>query len=128
MIFWNWRTCQVEGEEGAIEEKEIPFMWYYTVFNLAQIDGIAAPEVQDGELLSILSCEEIIKNMPQAPLIPRTAWPVRAITRPRTLSKYRPRVPLSISPLFLLTVRAYFDILINKKRDGVGQNCPYSRG
>lgn len=69
VIFWNWRTRQVEGEEGAIEEKEIPFMRYYTVFNLAQIDGIATPEVQSGEFVPVLSCEEVIKNMPQAPVI-----------------------------------------------------------
>lgn len=69
VIFWNWRTRQVEGKEGEIEEKEIPFMRYYTVFNLAQIDGIATPEVQGGEFVPVLSCEDVIKNMQQAPVI-----------------------------------------------------------
>lgn len=38
---------------GVIEEKEIPFMRYTLlhVFNLSQIDGIAAPEVQSGEFV-----------------------------------------------------------------------------
>jgi antirestriction protein ArdC len=69
VIFWNWRTRQVEGGEGAIEEKEIPFMRYYTVFNLAQVDGIAAPDGQSEEFANLLSCEDVITNMPQAPVI-----------------------------------------------------------
>lgn len=68
VIFWNRTMRQVEGENGNIEEKEIPFMRYYTVFNLAQIDGITAPD-QGEDFDEILACEDVIANMPQAPAI-----------------------------------------------------------
>lgn len=69
IIFWNWRALQVEGEDGAIEEKDIPFMRYYTLFNLAQIDGIESPEDRAEAFAGIVSCEAVIVDMPQAPMI-----------------------------------------------------------
>jgi antirestriction protein ArdC len=36
----------VLSDEGDVEEKQVPFLRYYTVFNLAQIDGMTVPEDQ----------------------------------------------------------------------------------
>jgi antirestriction protein ArdC len=47
VIYWNHVSRPVEAEDGDIEAKQVPFMRYYTVFNLAQIDGIAAPGDRD---------------------------------------------------------------------------------
>lgn len=69
VIFWNWAQRQVEGENGTTEEKEIPFMRYYTVFNLQQIDGLQLNHEEANAFAPVVSCEEVIKNMPLAPKI-----------------------------------------------------------
>jgi antirestriction protein ArdC len=46
VVYWNYVSRSVESEVGEIEEKQVPFLRYYTVFNLAQIDGITVPEEQ----------------------------------------------------------------------------------
>jgi antirestriction protein ArdC len=70
VIFWNWTTRQVEGKGGEIEEKDIPFMRYYTVFNLSQIDGLNLPNIAvKDDFKAIMSCEEVISRMPSPPTI-----------------------------------------------------------
>jgi antirestriction protein ArdC len=73
IIYWNWQKRQVEDHDGDIEEKQVPFIRYYTVFNLAQIDGIVSPEGQSSEFEPIVSCEDVINNMPKAPVI-ESGW------------------------------------------------------
>ena len=50
VVFWNWTTKQVKNTNGDLQEKDIPFMRYYTVFNLAQIDWLTLPEFIAEEL------------------------------------------------------------------------------
>ena len=70
IIFWNWQTRQVQAQDGEIEGKDIPFMRYYTVFNLGQIDGLTLPkEIAEETFASIVSCEEVISKMPNPPVI-----------------------------------------------------------
>lgn len=70
VVFWNWKTKQVQNTNGDIEEKDIPFMRYYTVFNTAQIDGLTLPEDIAGESFApIVPCEEVISKMPSPPTI-----------------------------------------------------------
>lgn len=70
VIFWNWTTRQVRSTDGEIEEKDVPFLRYYTVFNLAQIDGLSLPENTAGNNFApIMSCEAIITKMPSPPTI-----------------------------------------------------------
>ncbi len=70
VIFWNWQRRQVPDQDGEIEEKEVPFMRYYTVFNIAQIDGLTLPEeMEDKSFTPIMSCEEVINKMPSPPVI-----------------------------------------------------------
>jgi antirestriction protein ArdC len=68
VIFWNWQTRQVPDTKGAIEEKDMPFMRYYTVFNLQQIDGLQLGHEPE-TFAPVASCEDVIKNMPQSPAI-----------------------------------------------------------
>ncbi len=69
VIFWNWTQRQVEGNNGTIEGKEIPFMRYYTVFNLQQIDGLQLSHEESISFAPVVTCEEVINNMQQAPTI-----------------------------------------------------------
>jgi antirestriction protein ArdC len=70
IIFWNGQTRQVPDEEGEIAAREIPFMRYYTVFNLAQIEGLTTPEHEkEARFASIPTCEEVISKMPSPPTI-----------------------------------------------------------
>ncbi len=94
VAYWSFMSHAVESEDNEIEERQIPFMRYYTVFNLAQIDGITAPEDQGRDLAPILSCEDVITNMPQAPVI-ESGWakasynPVTDVVRMPPRSAFR---------------------------------------
>lgn len=69
VIFWNWTQRQVEGNGGEAEEKDVPFMRYYTVFNLQQIDGLQLSHDEAKSFAPVATCEDVIKAMPQAPTI-----------------------------------------------------------
>ena len=70
VVFWNW--INQTDDEG--NESNIPFIRYYTVYNIAQCENIDA-----GKIPAILSvhnnsdhiaeCEAIIANMPNCPEI-----------------------------------------------------------
>lgn len=69
VVFWNW--IEVEDSETG-DEKKIPFMRYYTVFNLEQTEGIEAPPspaVAETPFTPIQAAEEIIAAMPRLPEI-----------------------------------------------------------
>lgn len=66
VVFWNFRTVTIEDEE----EKNIPYMRYYTVFNTYQIDGLKLEaEIPARPVNTINACEDIISNMPNMPEI-----------------------------------------------------------
>jgi len=70
VVFWNWTTKQVQNKSGDLEEKDIPFFRYYTVFNLAQIEWLTLPEYVAAESFEpIIACEEVIDRMPNPPTI-----------------------------------------------------------
>ena len=70
VVFWNWLN-QVDDEGN---EKNIPFMRYYTVYNVAQCGNIdeskipAIPSVHN-DFDHIAECEAIIAAMPDCPEI-----------------------------------------------------------
>lgn len=69
VVFWNW--VEVEDTETG-EEKSIPFMRYYTVFNLEQTEGIEdppSPAAIEKPFSPIQAAENIIAAMPQCPEI-----------------------------------------------------------
>jgi antirestriction protein ArdC len=70
VIFWNWIN-QVD-DEGI--EKNIPFLRYYTVFNVAQCENIDESKIPvvvaiHNDFDHIAECEAIIANMPNCPEI-----------------------------------------------------------
>ncbi len=69
IIFWNWQVRQVRNDDGDFEEKAIPYLRYYTVFNVSQIDGLTIPGEAKEDFAPILSCEEVINKMPNPPAI-----------------------------------------------------------
>lgn len=70
VVFWNW-VNEVDDEGN---EKNIPFMRYYTVYNIAQCENIdkskipSIPEVHN-DFDHIAQCEAVIINMPNCPEI-----------------------------------------------------------
>jgi antirestriction protein ArdC len=87
IVFTNW--FKVEDEETG-EERQLPFLKSYTVFNLDQTTGI---EVQDEEppmpITPIERCEEIARAMPPGPTI-RHNGGSSAFYRPPTDSVHLP--------------------------------------
>src|SRR5262245_30759051 len=70
VVFWKW--LDVEGDQRGEQKKEsIPLLRYYSVFNVAQCDGIEAPAI-DGtkrEHNPIQAAEQIVSAMPKRPAI-----------------------------------------------------------
>src|SRR5205085_10208495 len=66
VVFWKWveHTDPLTGEVG-----KLPFLRYYTVFNIEQCDGIKRNRVPLPEkpIDPIKSCKDIITKMPQRP-------------------------------------------------------------
>jgi antirestriction protein ArdC len=77
VVFWKF----IEKEDKATGEKDrIPFLKYYTVFNIAQIEGLkieAAPAEVDGEteeaegvdFEALARAERIVSEMPNLPAV-----------------------------------------------------------
>lgn len=66
-IFWNF--FEKEDENGNV--KKIPYMKYYSVFNLDQIDGIEDPEsnIVENDFDLIETGEKIVNEMQKRPAI-----------------------------------------------------------
>jgi antirestriction protein ArdC len=68
VVFWK-----MFKEEGEGETKRIPFLRYYSVWNVAQCEGVSVPGVQPVEPGSrfqpIDRCEQIVTGMPKRPTI-----------------------------------------------------------
>jgi antirestriction protein ArdC len=70
VVFWNW--INEVDDEG--KEKNIPFMRYYTVYNVAQCENIDESKIPSIPVIHndfdhITECEAIIANMPNCPEI-----------------------------------------------------------
>jgi len=67
VIYWNWKE-RIKEDTGEIEK--VPFLRYYRVFNISQVEGIPKeklPPVIENQNEPIKSCEEIIAGMPKRP-------------------------------------------------------------
>ncbi len=68
VVFWK-----MFREEGDAEARRIPFLRYYSVFNVAQCEGIAVPTIPTSEtsqaFQSIEKCEQVVTAMPKRPAI-----------------------------------------------------------
>jgi len=66
VVFWK-----IFKEEGDSEDKRIPFLRYYSVFNVAQCEGINVPVIPtvetDPTFQPIEKCEQMVAAMPKRP-------------------------------------------------------------
>lgn len=64
IIYWQSNTYNKVNDSGESEEKRGLILKYYTVFNLNQVSGIEAPQVEEKiqEFNPIESCESLIKK------------------------------------------------------------------
>jgi len=71
VIFWNWTEKEKMNEEtGEVTRERIPFLRYYTVFNLNQVDCVEPPpEPEKKEHDPIKEAQAVIDNMPNPPEI-----------------------------------------------------------
>ena len=65
---WRWREVEEQGDHQRTTKREIPILRYYTVFNVAQCDGIDVPgESADLDFQPIAQCEDVATRMPEPP-------------------------------------------------------------
>jgi len=64
-VYTNWFKTK---DKKTGEEKEVPFLKYYTVFNLDQTEGIEIEE-EGQDVEPIGACEKIVEEMKDKPLI-----------------------------------------------------------
>ncbi len=57
VVFWKWLKNDETGED-------FPMLRYYTVFNVAQCEGIASPETQVRTFTPIEAAERIVSGLP----------------------------------------------------------------
>jgi antirestriction protein ArdC len=71
VVFWTWRDKRRAADDGSEECERYAVLQYYTVFNVAQCEGIAAPGVPTtaADVAPIESAERIVAGMPDAPMI-----------------------------------------------------------
>jgi len=67
IVYWNWVKIK---DKDTGEEKDIPFLRYYTVFNVAQCDGIEYDKpFLDPSIVPIDECQKVVENMPNKTVV-----------------------------------------------------------
>lgn len=93
VVFWKWLESTKDKDGNPLDKpKKIPFLRYYTVFNVSQCEGIdeaKIPEIPVREFNPIEDAEKIISNMPNRPEI--TYNEARACYRPSIDSVNMPK-------------------------------------
>lgn len=76
VVFWKWLDVESteRDENGQRRNERVPMLRYYSVFNVAQCDGIEAPAPQGSDTTKrthtpIEAAEQIVANMPKRPVI-----------------------------------------------------------
>jgi antirestriction protein ArdC len=80
VVFWKIGTRETEDADGDTIERKSIVLRYYTVFNVEQCEGIAAPD-STRTVNPIEECERIVRQMPNPPAMEQDA---RAWYRPST--------------------------------------------
>jgi antirestriction protein ArdC len=97
IVYCDTFKKEVVGKDGELAEKQMSFLRYYTVFNMAQVDGVEAPasETVERAFNPIMECERIVSDMPFPPAL-RTGNG-RAFYRSSEDAVYMPRAELFLS-------------------------------
>jgi len=66
IVFWKIGTREIEDADGDTIERKSIVLRYYTVFNVEQCEGIAAP-MPAPIVNPIEECERIVRQMPSPP-------------------------------------------------------------
>lgn len=76
VVFWKWLELESEerDEQGKPKSERVPMLRYYSVFNVAQCDGIEAPQPEGSDATkrthtAIETAEQIVASMPKRPAI-----------------------------------------------------------
>jgi antirestriction protein ArdC len=80
IVFWKIGTRETEDADGDTIERKSIVLRYYTVFNVEQCEGIAAPSATR-IVNPIEECERIVRQMPNPPAMEQDS---RAWYRPST--------------------------------------------
>ncbi len=81
VIFWKWNPREVEDENGEKHVENLPILRYYTVFNVEQCEGIAAPAPTKPPVNPIETAEALAAGMPKPPKVELSS---QAAYRPST--------------------------------------------
>ncbi|MDO8508558.1 MAG: zincin-like metallopeptidase domain-containing protein [Nanoarchaeota archaeon] len=68
-VYWNWIN---KNEDNSHQARRIPFLRYYTLFNVEQCEGIPYPknvEKHVNNFTPIVDCEQTVEAMPLRPSI-----------------------------------------------------------
>ena len=51
VVFWRWLDVESSerDEQGKLKCERVPMLRYYSVFNVAQCDGVSVPEPEDSD-------------------------------------------------------------------------------
>ncbi len=66
VVFWKFDKYETEDADGQTVEKTSAILRYYTLFNLEQCDGVAAPDALH-VVNPLAECERILAGMPNPP-------------------------------------------------------------
>ena len=71
VIFWKKVRVKARDKKERDEEgsKIVPFIRYYSVFNLEQTEGIEIPKPQENDIRPDYTCERVIQDMENPPNI-----------------------------------------------------------
>lgn len=94
VVFWNWVDRQkTDSRTGEAVTEEVPFLRYYTVFNVEQCEGIdyPKPDTQTVPLnfQPIAECEAVVQGFTDKPTIEQDGHG-RAFYRPSTDTVHLP--------------------------------------
>jgi antirestriction protein ArdC len=117
VVFWKW--IEILDHESESGKKNVPFLRYYTVFNLEQTDGIEIPKTQTRDFNPITKAEKVIREMLNAPLI--------KYNEPRAY--YRPSEDLVNMPKQNLfrSDEEYYSTLFHELTHSTGHECRLNR-
>ena len=63
VVFWKIQPVEEEHEDGTKEVKQIPFLRYYNVFHISQVDGVEPlPKEELNDIEPIEKADQILKD------------------------------------------------------------------